>query len=386
MKKLFTLMVVVTFNICGLPQVPEKMSYQAVIRNNTNQLVTNHAVGMQISILQGSATGTPVFVETQTPNTNANGLVTIEIGGGTTVSGTFATIDWSAGSYFVKTEIDPSGGTKYTITGTNQLLSVPYSLYAKTSETSTESIDLKQQIKILEDNLIAAGTYKLSDIEGNQYNVVKIGTQVWMKENLKVTKYKDGTNIPFVPDGGDWLWLKTPGYCWPGYDLKSNNLNNKEYGASYNWYAVETWKLCPIGWHVPTNNEWITLIDYLGGDSVAGNKMREVGDAHWDASPPPEPGITNESGFTAFGAGFHDIHAESSQSMYADYRYFRTVTYWWTSTSKTTLEAYSVGLGMGLGGGGVVWLSYSKTSSFSPSTTNYTNFNYGYSVRCLRDN
>ena len=109
------------------------MSYQAVIRNASNALVTSHAVGMQISILQGSSTGTPVYVETQTPATNANGLVTIEIGSGTPVTGTFASINWSNGPYFIKTETDPAGGTTYSITGTSQLLSVPYALFAKTA-------------------------------------------------------------------------------------------------------------------------------------------------------------------------------------------------------------------------------------------------------------
>ncbi|CCG54292.1 Protein of unknown function precusor; putative adhesine [Flavobacterium indicum GPTSA100-9 = DSM 17447] len=118
-------------------QVPEKMSYQAVVRNTTNNLVTNQPVGMQISILQGSATGTAVYVETQTPISNANGLVTLEIGGGTIVSGNMATINWANGPYFIKTETDPTGGSSYTITGTSQLLSAPYALYAKTSGSST---------------------------------------------------------------------------------------------------------------------------------------------------------------------------------------------------------------------------------------------------------
>ena len=118
-------------------QVPEKMSYQAIVRNTTNNLVTNQPVGMQISILQGSATGTAVYVETQTPISNANGLVTLEIGGGTIVSGNMATINWANGPYFIKTETDPTGGSSYTITGTSQLLSAPYALYAKTSGSST---------------------------------------------------------------------------------------------------------------------------------------------------------------------------------------------------------------------------------------------------------
>ena len=118
-------------------QVPEKMSYQAVVRNTTNNLVINQPVGMQISILQGSATGTAVYVETQTPISNANGLVTLEIGGGAVVSGNMATINWANGPYFIKTETDPTGGSSYTITGTSQLLSAPYALYAKTSGSST---------------------------------------------------------------------------------------------------------------------------------------------------------------------------------------------------------------------------------------------------------
>lgn len=114
-------------------QAPQKMSYQAVIRNASNTLVANQAVGMRVSILQGSPGGSAVYQETQSPVSNINGLVSIEIGAGTVVSGTFSAIDWSAGPYFVKTETDPAGGTNYTISGTTQLLSVPYALHANSA-------------------------------------------------------------------------------------------------------------------------------------------------------------------------------------------------------------------------------------------------------------
>ena len=133
-NKVFTILAAVLLTASVLAQSPEKMSYQAVVRDASNNLVTNQSVGMQISILQGSASGTAVYVETQTSSTNANGLVNIEIGGGTVVSGNFSTIDWANDTYFIKTETDPAGGTSYTITGTSQLLSVPYALYAKTAE------------------------------------------------------------------------------------------------------------------------------------------------------------------------------------------------------------------------------------------------------------
>ena len=140
MKKVFSILAAVLLTASVFAQSPEKMSYQAVIRNSSEALVTNTTVGMQISILQGSASGTVVYVETQTPTTNANGLVSLEIGSGTVVSGDFATIDWANGPYFIKTETDPAGGVSYTITGTSQLLSVPYALHAKTAETVTGGI------------------------------------------------------------------------------------------------------------------------------------------------------------------------------------------------------------------------------------------------------
>jgi hypothetical protein len=133
MRKLFTLAVAALISAMAWSVTPEKMSYQAVIRNSSEQLVVNKKVGMRISILQNSETGTAVYTETQTPTTNANGLVSLEIGAGKS-SNNFSTVDWSDGPFFIKTETDPSGGTNYTISGVSQLLSVPYALYAKTVE------------------------------------------------------------------------------------------------------------------------------------------------------------------------------------------------------------------------------------------------------------
>jgi len=134
MKSIITICAAILMTVSVFAQSPEKMSYQAVVRNGSNNLVTSSTVGMQISILQGSASGTAVYVETQTPTTNANGLVSLEIGAGTIVSGDFTTIDWANGPYFIKTETDPTGGTSYVVMGTSQLMSVPYALYAKYAE------------------------------------------------------------------------------------------------------------------------------------------------------------------------------------------------------------------------------------------------------------
>jgi len=138
MKKFYTLAAAILVTMATVfAQSPDKISYQAVVRNNNDALLVNAQVRIKLSILQGSIYGKSVYVETHSIMTNENGLVSIEIGGGRVVSGNFSTIDWSLGSFFIKTEIDPTGGTNYTIVGTSQLLSVPYALYAKTSGTST---------------------------------------------------------------------------------------------------------------------------------------------------------------------------------------------------------------------------------------------------------
>jgi hypothetical protein len=133
MRKIYILITAILLSTFAYSQAPEKMSYQAVIRDSVNNPVADQEIGMQISILEGSVSGTPVYVETQMPTSNMNGLVSIEIGNGNVVLGAFNTIDWSNGSYFVKIESDPTGGMDYSISGTSQLLSVPYSLYAKTA-------------------------------------------------------------------------------------------------------------------------------------------------------------------------------------------------------------------------------------------------------------
>jgi hypothetical protein len=133
MRIFLTLYFFVSIATFVFAQSPQTMSYQAIVRNNQNVLVSNKPVGMKVSILQGSSTGTPVYSEIHSANTNINGLISIEIGGGSVNSGNFSLINWGNGPYFIKTEIDPTGGANYTITSVNQILAVPYSYFSEKS-------------------------------------------------------------------------------------------------------------------------------------------------------------------------------------------------------------------------------------------------------------
>jgi uncharacterized protein (TIGR02145 family) len=139
----------------------------------------------------------------------------------------------------------------------------------------------------------------VSDIEGNVYNVIRIGNQLWMKENLKTTKFNDNTDIQFIEDSPTWASMTSHAYCWPGNDPTKKDV----YGGLYNYYTVSTGKICPSGWKVPSDNDFITLRDYLGGNNVAGGKLKEAGLVHWQS---PNLGATNESGFTALPAGYRN--------------------------------------------------------------------------------
>jgi uncharacterized protein (TIGR02145 family) len=385
MKKIFFVISIMFFEVNSFAQPPQIMSYQAVIRNSSDQLVTNHVIGMRISILQGSATGTPVYVETQSPNSNANGLVTIGIGGGTQITGTFAGVEWSTGSYFIKTEIDPSGGTNYIITGTSQLMSVPYAFNAKsvtgtinannsiisnvstpinnTDAANKAYVDAMQtQILMLKNTIRAGGI--VSDIEGNLYNTVVIGTQTWMAENLKTTKYNDGSSIPLLADSLTWTFSTSPGYCW--YNNNENEYKTT-YGALYNLYSINTGKLCPIGWHVSTKVEWETLMTYLGGSNFAGGKLKEIGTTHWIS---PNYGATNESGFTGLPGGSRTITVSSSGNS-SKFSGLGTFGSWWGITTTSGREVFSLLNDEGLVFYSRPWLSYSPSN--------------GFSVRCIKE-
>ena len=195
----------------------------------------------------------------------------------------------------------------------------------------------------------------VTDYEGNLYDTVRIGTQVWLKENLKATKYNDGTDIPLIADSAEWSNLTTPGYCW--YNNDESSFKNS-YGALYNWFSINSNKLCPIDWHVPSDAEWTTLTEYLGGNLIAGGKLKETGANHWDT---PNDGATNETEFTAIAAGYR--HASG---------YFDNLghdAYWWTS-SEYDVDNY-----------------WQRSIAHHNSYINreYFGFNYGLSVRCLKN-
>lgn len=172
-------------------------------------------------------------------------------------------------------------------------------------------------------------TYEsVSDKDGNSYKTIQIGTQVWMAENLKTTKYNDGTSIPEVTDNTDWKNLTTGGYSWYNNDALSFKST---YGALYNWYAVtDNRNICPTGWHVPTSGEWITLASYLGGENVAGGKAKETGTTHWLS---PNRGATNETGFTGIPAG---LRLNSSDIQFINIGYSGN---WWSTSSVNGLGA-----------------------------------------------
>jgi trimeric autotransporter adhesin len=142
LRRIFSFIILLTLAKSLFSQAPQKMSYQAIIRNSSNNLVTSSSIGIRVSILQGSISGTEVYKEIYNPNpqSNANGLVTLEIGTGTPLVGSFTSINWATGPYFIKTEIDPLGGIDFTITGISEILSVPYALFAKTAENISGNI------------------------------------------------------------------------------------------------------------------------------------------------------------------------------------------------------------------------------------------------------
>lgn len=532
----------------ALSQVPQALKYKAIAKDEWGLPLPCKSISLRFSILLDDLNGEMVYQEVHYTKTTLFGLMDVNIGEGKTLYGYFDEIDWSAGSYYMKIELDPKGGNNFRLEGGDRLLSVPFALYAgnvsnkddadadPTNELITNlylsgtylyilegnqttlvdlsglrdgtedadadpqnelqdlvlvgnilkithngeaaEIDLSRYLddtKLTEAEVDAmvenngylkseldadpanelqvlsmrndtiflseggwvklpaptsiSGTYyygdkdgdgfgdrykvvwlpenvtvpagfvlnpkdcndnnstinpdaaeiegdgfdndcdgeideiiilesdPVTDIDGNIYGTIIIGTQTWMRENLKTTKFNNGTAIPLITDNIAWSNLRTPGYCWY-YDPYTPTLDTL-YGALYNWYTVNTNYLCPTGWHVPSDDEWLYLTDQLGGMDIAGGKLKEVGTLHWLS---PNTGATNETGFTALPGSYRFDLGQFGYIPGGD-------GYWWTSTEFFT---------------GVLFRSmrYSQTNVVRASASNK---NFGYSVRCVKD-
>jgi uncharacterized protein (TIGR02145 family) len=193
------------------------------------------------------------------------------------------------------------------------------------------------------------------DVDSNIYQTTEIGKQIWITENLKTTKYNDGTIINFVSEDAQWRNLSSGAYCW--YNNKEEEYKDT-YGPLYNWYAVNTKKLCPTGWHVPSDEDWSVLTDYLGGESVAGGKLKEEGTTHWRT---PNTGATDEVRFSAVPGGL--------RMAYGYFEWDDDQNYLWSSTEHSNIYAWGR------------MLQFDSTNVIRW----YYNRRAGLSVRCIKD-
>ncbi|MCE1198639.1 MAG: hypothetical protein LWW85_06685, partial [Marinilabiliales bacterium] len=222
--------------------------------------------------------------------------------------------------------------------------------YATNSQGTAYGNQLSFQTKI--DGLIGSVT----DIDGNEYLTVSIGSQIWMAENLRVTRFNDGVQIPLVTNSSTWTSSATPSYCW----YNNDEINyRKPYGALYNWYTVNTGKLCPTGWHVPSDSQWAVLTNYLGDINLVGGKLKEEGTVHWGI---PNTGASNELKYSAVAGGYRSNSSGSFFSL--------TVSgCWWSSTESNLFAAY------------VRAIFYNSSAVTILSAEKL----YGESVRCIKD-
>jgi uncharacterized protein (TIGR02145 family) len=409
--------IVLMWNISAQP--PQAFKYQAVARDTSGSVLVNQSISFRVGIMQDSVNGMLVYSETYIATTNQFGLVNLEIGNGIIISGIFADIAWQDGPYFLKIEMDASGGTNYQFIGVSQILSVPYALYSSaTGDTSMWiktgnniyfkkgnvgiGIENADNSSILELNsnskglliprmtanqrisitLPASGrlvfqtdepsgfyfyegtkwvgladSESLSgciDFDGNAYPTMFIGNHQWMAESLRVTHFQNGEAIPNITDGMLWSNLTSGAYCW----YENNQVTNAKFGALYNWFAVyDNRKLCPAGWHVPSDQEWYSLAVLLGGENIAWGKLKSVNDVWQD----PNLDATNISGFSGLPSGSRQ---NTGEFFYLGYHLFS-----WTATETSyNLARYR-------------WLRYDN-SQLNQGVAGKTN---GFSVRCVKD-
>ena len=198
------------------------------------------------------------------------------------------------------------------------------------------------------------GCHSVKDADGNMYHTVKIGKQVWMKENLKTTRLNDGTPIQMVTSYDRWAELDSPSYSWYNNEIRKKD----ELGALYNWRTIQTDKLCPAGWHIPTYAEWTQLNNYLKGPIYAGGKLKATGTTYWR---PPNTGADNMTGFTALAGGYRSFNGT--------FNFIRIGGYWWSGSLNSSGNAY------------FAYLNY-KSADLEIRIADKAN---GFYVRCIKN-
>lgn len=277
-------------------------------------------------------------------STTAIGGGNISSDGGSTI--TSRGICWSKNEYPTINDNFSNDGTgtgsfESNITGLNP----GFTYYARAYAINSLGIAYGNQINF---------NTPLTDIDGNVYTTLRIGTKTWMVENLKTTKYNNGELIPLIVNNTTWSNLGTPGYCY----YNNQSIYKDRYGVLYNGYSIYSRYLCPKGWHVSTDEEWINMISYLGGEYIAGGKLKEAGTINWAS---PNTGATNSIGFYALPGGCRDTDGTFLGIGYTGY---------WYSSSMYGLSYF-----------------YYRSIYFD-SREIYQDIGYsrrGYSVRCVKD-
>jgi uncharacterized protein (TIGR02145 family) len=380
MKNLFYILTILAF---GFTQAqPQKVNYQAVALTAGGQTVKNQAIKLRLSILDSSATGTVLYTETHQPTTDGAGQFSVFLGGGTATLGTFSTISWSNGKdKFLKAEADLTGGTNYVLMGTSQIVSVPYALATGSlmegatitgANGSQYTLTVGANGPTWQQSSGPGGVnmnYPCPGIPtvaygGQTYNTVQIGTQCWFKENLNV-----GTMVQGANDQTNNGVLEK--YCY-----NNDTANCSIYGGLYQWAEAVQYQngasnttspnpafsgnvrgICPTGWHVPADGEWIILENYLGGSSIAGGVLKSTSTL-WNS---PNTGATNISGFSALPGG--------SRNIWGTFVLIGNDPNFWSSFEYSSNNAFNRRL----------------YSNYSNIDRNYNLKNDGYATRCLKD-
>jgi len=352
------------FSLELFAQTPQAFRYQAQARNANGQVIVNKAVVYRIQIL--NSLSQTVYVEDHNSTTDHLGIVNLNIGQGirNVTYDPFDLIDWGASTYSVLQFIDFNDGNGFKNLGTTQLMNVPYALYAQ------NAVDVQNKLNDLEMKLYQEGVFTVSDIDGNVYKTIKIGTQIWMAENLKTTRYNDGVSVTLITQPFPWINLYQGGMRWHN---DNPGAFKALFGGYYNWFAVNTGKICPTGWHVPLESEWNTLETYLESNGYgylgSGNDIAKAmaSKNQWvtstvDGTPGKNPDANNSSFFTAIPSG-------NSNATNGLFEYNGNRCYWWTGTMVDV--TYAVGKYMSKEQPALMKQNFDKK--------------YGHSIRCIKD-